>query len=134
MYQRRTGFMGVLLACLPLACTGEIGDGPAANQRPGSRSGPETPRGGVGGTTGGGADLDPGRVTLRRLNRTEYDNTLRDLLGTTLRPATAFEPDPTGFGFDNNGDVQTLTTLQIEQYQAAAEAVVAEVTAGGLDR
>jgi hypothetical protein len=71
---------------------------------------------------------------MRRLNRTEYDNTLRDLLGVSLRPARAFENDPTGFGFDNNGDVQTLTTLQLEQYQAAAEAAIAELTASGLDK
>jgi hypothetical protein len=69
---------------------------------------------------------------MRRLNRTEYDNTLRDLLGVAMRPARAFENDPIAFGFDNNGDVQTLTTLQIEQYQAAAEAAIAEVTASDL--
>ena len=73
-------------------------------------------------------------MTIRRLNRAEYNNTVRDLLATELRPADPFEADPIGFGFDNNGDVQTLTTLQIEQYQAAAEALVAEATGAGLTR
>src|SRR5688500_8254264 len=120
MRQTRASSIRVLLALLPLACVGEIGGGAATTGRPGTGS-----TGGAAGSgepRAGGADgaLDPGRITLRRLNRTEYDNTVRDLLGTTLRPASAFQPDPVGFGFDNNGDVQTLTTLQIEQYQGAA--------------
>jgi len=125
------GITGVLLSCLCLACVGEIGGrGPGPGAGPGQGS---PPRGSDGAPAAPGA-LDPGRVTLRRLNRTEYNSTARDLLGTSLVPADAFQTDPTGFGFDNNGDVQTLTTLQIEQYQAAAEALVAEATAGGLDR
>jgi Protein of unknown function (DUF1592)/Protein of unknown function (DUF1588)/Protein of unknown function (DUF1587)/Protein of unknown function (DUF1595)/Protein of unknown function (DUF1585) len=74
---------------------------------------------------------DPGRVALRRLNRTEYDNTVRDLLGTTLRPAQGFAADPTALGFDNNGDVQSLTAIQLEQYQNAGEALADEALAGG---
>jgi len=134
MHQRRAGSIWVLLA-LPLACVGEIGGGATASHRQGTGSTGGTPPGGAPETPPGATGaLDPGRVTLRRLNRTEYDNTVRDLLGTTLRPAATFQSDPVGFGFDNNGDVQTLTTLQIEQYQSAAEAMVAEVTANGLDR
>src|SRR5687767_7256830 len=102
MRQTRASSIGVLLALLPLACVGEIGGGAATTGRPGTGStggaaGSQDPPGGVDGA------LDPGRITLRRLNRTEYDNTVRDLLGTTLRPASAFQPDPVGFGFDNNG-------------------------------
>jgi hypothetical protein len=74
---------------------------------------------------------DPGRVAMRRLNRTEYNNTVRDLLGTKLRPADAFEADRSALGFDNNGDVQTLSPLQVEQYQSAAEALVEEALLGG---
>jgi hypothetical protein len=131
MRTRRAGITGVLCACLPLACVGEIGGQGASSGGGGPTRGPDgTP---ISPGTAAGA-LDPGRVTMRRLNRTEYNNTVRDLLGTALHPADVFEADPTGFGFDNNGDVQTLTALQIEQYQAAAEAVIADVTVGGLDR
>jgi hypothetical protein len=77
---------------------------------------------------------DPGRVAIRRLNRIEYNNTVRDLLGSKLQPADTFAPDPFGLGFDNNGDVQTLSTVQIEQYQTAAEALVDEVLVGGVAR
>src|SRR4051795_5078890 len=48
---------------------------------------------------------DPGRVTARRLNRTEYKNTIRDLLGVESRPADDFPQDDSGYGFDNIGDV-----------------------------
>jgi mono/diheme cytochrome c family protein len=46
-----------------------------------------------------------GRVTARRLNRVEYNNTIRDLLGVAARPADQFPVDDSGYGFDNNGDV-----------------------------
>ena len=50
----------------------------------------------------------PGRVTLRRLNRAEYDNTVRDLFGVKVRPAADFPADDIGYGFDSIGDVLTL--------------------------
>jgi mono/diheme cytochrome c family protein len=69
---------------------------------------------------------DPGRVTIRRLNRSEYNNTVRDLLGITFRPADDFPSDDVGSGFDNQGDVLSLPTLLLEKYLAAAEKIVAE--------
>ncbi len=77
----------------------------------------------VAGTTGSGL-CDPGRVTLRRLNRTEYDNTVRDLLGDESRPAREFPDDDVGAGFDNIGDVLSVSPLHIERYEAAAEKLV----------
>jgi hypothetical protein len=71
-----------------------------------------------------GGPKDPGRVTLRRLNRTEYDNTVRDLLGVTFRPAEDFPADDVGYGFDNIGDVLALSPLLLEKYLAAAEQIV----------
>jgi hypothetical protein len=68
---------------------------------------------------------DPGRVTLRRLNRTEYNNTIRDLLGVDLQPAEDFPPDDIGYGFDTIGDVLSLAPVLMERYLAAAERVVA---------
>jgi len=66
---------------------------------------------------------DPGRVTLRRLNRAEYNNTIRDLLGVDFRPADDFPSDDVGYGFDNIGDVLTISPLLMEKYLAAAEKI-----------
>ena len=69
------------------------------------------------------AKPDPGRVTMRRLNRIEYANTLRDLVGADFNPAADFPSDDIGHGFDNIGDVLTLSPVLMEQYLAAAETV-----------
>jgi hypothetical protein len=66
---------------------------------------------------------DPGRVTARRLNRAEYNNTIRDLLGVTLRPADEFPIDDSGYGFDNIGDVLSISPLLMEKYISAARSV-----------
>ena len=65
----------------------------------------------------------PGRVTIRRLNRAEYDNTIRDLFGIDFQPAATFPADDTGYGFDNIGDVLTLSPVLLERYLEAAEQV-----------
>jgi hypothetical protein len=60
--------------------------------------------------------LDPGRTTLRRLNRNEYNNTIQDLFGLKLRPADAFPADGSGgAGFDNNADTLFLPTVLMEK-------------------
>ncbi len=69
---------------------------------------------------------DPGRVTIRRLNRVEYRNTIRDLLGVEFDTATAFPPDDTGHGFDNLGDVLTLSPMLLEKYVVAANQIITE--------
>lgn len=69
------------------------------------------------------AKPDPGRVTARRLNRAEYNNTVRDLLGVQFRPADDFPQDDSGYGFDNIGDVLSLSPVLMEKYLAAAERV-----------
>ena len=66
---------------------------------------------------------DPGRVTIRRLNRAEYNNTIRDLTGLDLHPADDFPSDDVGYGFDNIGDVLSMSPLLMEKYIAAAEKV-----------
>src|SRR5260370_38223703 len=68
-------------------------------------------------------DTNPGRVTTRRLNRAEYNNTIRDLLGVHLRPADEFPLDDSGYGFDNNGDVLSLSPLLMEKYITAARRI-----------
>ena len=66
---------------------------------------------------------DPGHVTLRRLNREEYNNTVHDLLDVDLRPADDFPADDVGYNFDNIGDVLSLSPLLMERYLDAAEKV-----------
>ena len=69
----------------------------------------------------------PGRVTARRMNRAEYNHTIRDLFGLDLKPAADFPSDEVGGGFDNNGDVLSLTPTMIEKYLDAAEYVASRV-------
>lgn len=69
------------------------------------------------------ASKRPGRVTLQRLNRVEYNNTIRDLVGLDLDLAKDFPSDDVGEGFDNIGDVLTLPPLLMEKYLAAAQTI-----------
>jgi cytochrome c553 len=66
---------------------------------------------------------NPGRVTIRRLNRAEYNNTIRDLVGVDFRPADDFPADDVGYGFDNIGDVLSLPPLLMEKYLSAASTI-----------
>ena len=70
---------------------------------------------------------DPGRVTIRRLNREEYKNTIRDLLGIDLKLAEDFPEDDIGYGFDNIGDVLSTSPLLLEKYVDAAEKIAEQV-------
>ncbi|MBX3732259.1 MAG: DUF1592 domain-containing protein [Verrucomicrobiae bacterium] len=67
---------------------------------------------------------DPGRVTARRLNRTEYNNTVRDLLDVDFDAAENFPADDIGHGFDNIGDVLTMSPVHLERYLDAADGLV----------
>lgn len=65
-----------------------------------------------------------GVVTARRLNRVEYENTIRDLMGVTFKATEAFPRDEVGYGFDNIGDVLSLSPILMEKYLDAAESIV----------
>ena len=69
---------------------------------------------------------DPGRVVLRRLNRAEYNATIRDLVGVDFKPANDFPPDDSGYGFDNIGAVLTLPPVLLEKYLSAADKIMDE--------
>ncbi|HEY2787317.1 MAG TPA: DUF1592 domain-containing protein [Fimbriiglobus sp.] len=69
---------------------------------------------------------DPGRVTIRRLNRVEYRNTIRDLMGVDFNTDVEFPADDTGHGFDTIGDVLTLSPLLLEKYIAASRTIIAK--------
>ncbi len=70
------------------------------------------------------AHPDPGQVTLRRLNRNEYRNTIRDLMGIEFESEVEFPPDDTGHGFDTVGDAMSVSPLLMEKYLQAAEQIV----------
>ncbi len=70
------------------------------------------------------AKPDPGKVTARRLNKAEYTNTLRDLLGVDIQPAESFPNDEAAYGFDNIADALSLSPVLLEKYLYAAERAV----------
>ncbi|HEX8465897.1 MAG TPA: DUF1592 domain-containing protein [Abditibacterium sp.] len=72
------------------------------------------------------ANPDPGRVTMRRLNRVEYRNTIRDLIGVDYDTISQFPPDDAGHGFDNIGDVLTISPMLLEKYLDAAQSIVSQ--------
>lgn len=111
----------VVGASLAGGCVGEIGldDG----TKPGGKGDPKNP-----GTNTSGARV-PGGKTIHRLNRVEYNNTVRDLLNTALKPAVDFPSDDHGYGFDNIADVLSLSPLQLELYERASERLVDEAFA-----
>jgi cytochrome c5 len=73
--------------------------------------------------------LDPGRVTVHRLNRNEYANTIRDLLGVEFHAQKDFPTDDSGEGFDNIGDILTISPVLMEKYLAAAERIASRAVA-----
>lgn len=77
------------------------------------------------------AKPDPGHVTWRRLNRNEYNNTVRDLLYVDSRPAREFPPDDTGYGYDNIGDVLSLSPMLMEKYLRASRGIAADALNAG---
>jgi hypothetical protein len=139
--------LALLLAVGGAACTGVIGPatggsaGTGSGNNAGSGGGPSTGTGtglGTGTTTGAGGStvascttIDPGRVTIHRLNIVEYNNTVRDLLGDTTQPGNAFPVDTGGGNFDNNADVLSTSPLLFEKLDDAAEALATTALAAG---
>ena len=67
---------------------------------------------------------NPGRVpAVHRLNRAEYANAVRDLLGVEINAAALLPPDDSGYGFDNIADVLSVSPLLTERYLAAAQKI-----------
>jgi hypothetical protein len=71
------------------------------------------------------APRDPGRPLLRRLNRAEYGNVIRDLLALDVDVRSLLPPDDSAFGFDNNADLQAFSPALLERYLVAADTVSA---------
>ena len=109
------------------APTGGDQAGPSGGDRPALTGGDEPPPAGGQPAPGGSPEAcapAAGRVTLRRLNRDEYDLTLRDLLGDLSQPAREFPADDIGHGFDNQADVLSMSPVLVEKYERAAERAV----------
>jgi hypothetical protein len=131
-----------LLVPLLTGCTAElVGSSPGSGA---SATGVPTPTGGsgVGGSgsnipgVGGSGTTTPTSskpavdvITIRRLNRTEYNNTLRDLTGTARLVGNDLPPDNLSFGFDNIGEALTVQPLHIELFEKGADAVLDELFA-----
>ncbi len=68
---------------------------------------------------------DPGRTLIHRLSHAEYNNTVRDLLGVDLHPASKFPTDGSGgSGFDNIADTLFVPPILMERYLEAADEVL----------
>jgi len=77
-----------------------------------------------------GQKPDPGRTIAHRLNRNEYSNTVRDLLGVDFRATEEFPADDSGYGFDNIGDVLTVSPTLMQKYLSAAEQIASRAVGG----
>ena len=158
--ERLTSRIALILAALALGgCSGTIGagGGPGSGNTTGAAPGTAGATGagnttggsvtGLGGTTqitglAGSTGTTPvtvapgnsGVVVLRRLNQTEYNNTVRDLLQTTLAPATAFPADDLGGEFDTVGSALTLSPAYVRAYESTAHALVADLFAADATR
>lgn len=81
----------------------------------------------AGGVADGERSAGLARVMIRRLSRPEYDNTVRDLLGSGLRPSRSFPEDGVSHGFDRIADALSLSPAHIEEYERAAESLTDEL-------
>jgi hypothetical protein len=75
------------------------------------------------------APANPGYVVVRRLNQPEYNNTVADLLGTKLTPATDFPADDLGAEFDTVGSALSLAPEYVSTYETAANNLIADLFA-----
>ncbi len=66
---------------------------------------------------------DPGHPVIHRLNRAEYSNAIRDLLALDINPGAKLPADDSGYGFDNIGDVLSLSPVLIERYMSVGRMV-----------
>jgi hypothetical protein len=120
-----------------LGCTGIVdGESPLDSGHggplptPGTAGGNGTSGAGGGGGSGSGPSLpEVGVVTLRRLNRDAYANTLRSLTGATEDFAAKFPPDNLSLGFDNIGDGLTIQPLHVEVFEQCADVALTSLFA-----
>lgn len=112
-------------ATLALCVAGLAGCQGSIQGAPDGEAPPVAPPSGSGPGPAPEGNVDPGRVGIHRLNNTEYDNTVRDLLGTTSRPAAAFLAEE-GLHFDNTASALGMTPAQYDAYLKAAGDLMSE--------
>jgi hypothetical protein len=74
---------------------------------------------------------DDGRVVLRRLNRNEYQNTMRDMLGVEVDLKGLLPEDQTALGFDNIGEALSVSSVLMERYLMAADTALDAILVKG---
>jgi hypothetical protein len=133
---KRTLLVGVMMAFGAFAGTGCASGGPGGASAIGGAGSDTTtppPSGGFGsgGSSGESAalTLDTGRTVIRRLNRTEYTLTVRDLLGTSMKPLASLDAESATDFFDTIGEFLSISPLQVETMEAAASALTDELFA-----
>ena len=114
--------------------TGSTGNTPGAGGSATAGGGPSN--GGTATGTGGSPTVltppaNPGFVVARRLNHAEYNNTVRDLLGTTQSPANDFPADDLGGDFDTVGSALSLSPAYVAAYEKAAQALTTYAFSSG---
>jgi hypothetical protein len=115
-------------------CTGKV-LAPGSNSGVGSSPGSAGNGNGSGaGGAGPGVTPQAGAAVVRRLNRMEYNNTVKDLLGTTLAPANDFPDDDLGGEFDTVGEALSLSPTYVAGYEKAAYALVTDLLAADATR
>ncbi len=135
-FTTRVGLASALaFSAMALACSSEtVGGKGTPNMSGGGRTG----AGGTGGVVPTNptpedckAGVIPGRTPLRRLTGTEYNNTVRDLVGDTTSPANKFPPPEESSGFFNNADAYQTTELHVQAWFNAAETLAATYRKAG---
>ena len=131
------GAVSCVVLPLLFGCTGVMSGDPKGGSPPATGLGPTQAAGGMGsgGSGAGGTTYTTSSkpevdvVTIRRLNRTQYTNTLRQLTGTSKDYGAGFPADDLSFGFDNIGEALTVQPLHVEMFEQTAESVLTELFA-----
>src|SRR5258706_1943774 len=119
--------MCALLVAGLVGCQGSIGKAPG-DVGPGGTGPGSTGAGGTSLPPPGDVHVDVGTVQIRQLSITEYNNTVRDLLGTSLRPANTFQANEAA-GFDTLASAGVMNSRKVADYYDAADALAADVFA-----
>ena len=77
------------------------------------------------------ANPNPGRPAVHRLNRAEYSNAIRDVLALDIQPGSSLPVDDSGYGFDNIGDVLSMSPALLERYMSVAR-LISRLAVGNL--
>jgi hypothetical protein len=128
---KRGGRCGKACLLLGALALGACGSSPDRNAPAGGAAGTggSMSGGGAGAGAGPTAAAMVGSIGLRRLNRFEYGNTLRDLVGASAELAAKFPLENLFFGFDNIGEALTVQPLHIELYEENVETALTQLFA-----